>query len=115
MKFMPDKLRLRRLISQTSNKTFKINGYYFKSFYENPTLLDEMVEDSYFQIPEYPQDWWMSLSSSHFHSIISLDFWFTCFYIEDNVWFKCGGGESYLLSFVFTFFICLSFHLIKLK
>jgi len=56
MKFMPDKLRLRRLISQTSNKTFKINGYYFKSFYENPTLLDEMVEDSYFQIPEYPQD-----------------------------------------------------------
>jgi len=91
---------------ESTDKSFKVNGHLLKPFLTNPCLVDVGVEETSLlhpiSLPPWLREFSFSVSFFTFITLVQFYwlFWLLLIlwlcYIEDNVLFKCWGGEIVL-------------------
>ena len=96
--------------SESTDKSFKINGHRLKPFLINPSLVDVVVEETSLlhptSLPPWLREFSFFVSFFTFIALVQIYWLLWLFlilwlcYIEDNVLFKCGGGWRLFFNFV---------------
>ena len=92
--------------SESTDKSFKVNGHRLKPFLINPFLVDVVVEETSLlhptSLPPWIREFSFSVSFFTFIACVQIYWLFLILwlcYIEDNVLFKCEGGRRLFFNF----------------